>query len=84
MNRIPLLIPLLISLGGVLSSNVYATEQTDITLAKATTAIYQPNDRADVISAVEASQLLAGPSIAINEQLTAQIERKLRLTLRQN
>ncbi len=76
MNRIPLLIPLLISLGGVLSSNVYATEQTGITLAKATTANYRPIERVESVSTVEAKQLLAQPSIAMNKQLSAQIDRK--------
>jgi hypothetical protein len=80
MNKLPMLVPLLISLSGAISSNVYASEQTDLEPAFATAAPYNIVREMDVTSMVsekEAEKLLTKQLATMEERLSADINNRL-------
>ena len=79
MNKLPLLVPLLISLSGAISSNVYASEQTDLEPAFAIAVqrnIAQEIDATNMASEMEAERLLTKQLIAMEERLSADIDNR--------
>ena len=78
MNRLPMLVPLLISLSGAISSNVYASEQTDLEPAFATAAPHSIVREIDVTMAseMEAERLLTKQLATMEEKLSADINNR--------
>lgn len=79
MNKLPLLVPLLISLSGAISSNVYASEQTDLEPAYTIAVqrnIAQEIDATNMAREIEAERLLTKQLIAMEERLSADINNR--------
>jgi|TARA_B110000238_G_C16029514_1_gene396815 hypothetical protein len=79
MNKLPMLVPLLISLSGAISSNVYASEQTDLEPAFATASphnIVREIDVTNMASEMEAERLLTKQLAAMEERLSADINNR--------
>jgi hypothetical protein len=80
MNKLPMLVPLLISLSGAISSNVYASEQIDLEPAFATAAphnIVRQIDVTGMASEMEAEKLLSKQLATMEERLSADINNRL-------
>jgi hypothetical protein len=78
MNKLPMLVPLLISLSGAISSNVYASEQTDLEPAFAAAAPHSIVREIDVTMAseMEAERLLTKQLATMEERLSADINNR--------
>jgi hypothetical protein len=79
MNKLPLLVPLLISLSGAISSNVYASEQTPLEPAFAIAVqhnIAEEIDARNMASEMEAERLLTKQLVAMEERLSADINNR--------
>ena len=79
MNKLPMLVPLLISLSGAISSNVYASEQTDLKPAFATAAPHNIVRKIDVMnmsSEMNTERLLSKQIATMEERLSADINNR--------